>query len=57
MKYANPDKSAVIATNPKDGHEWTVPRGHRFWSQWGIDQTEKNGDIEAADPTPELEAQ
>lgn len=56
MKYANPEQSAVIATNPKSGQVWTVPRGHRFWSQWGIDQAEEHGEIEAADPVEPMEA-
>lgn len=49
MKYANPEQSAVIATNPKNGQVWTVPRGHRFWFQWGIDKAEEQGLIEPAD--------
>ncbi len=56
MKYANPENNAVIATNPKDGSEWIAPRGHRFWVQWGIDQAEQRGEIQAADPLPEMEA-
>jgi len=56
VKYANPDSSAVIAINPQDGNEWTVPRGHRFWVQWGIDKAEQNGEIQPADPVENLEA-
>lgn len=56
MKYANPDNSAVITSNPKTGQEIYIPRGHRFWTQWGIDQAEQRGEIQAADPMPELEA-
>lgn len=56
MKYASPDNSAVITKSPKDGSEWTVPRGHRFWTQWGIDQAEQRGEIQAADPIEPMEA-
>lgn len=56
MKYANLEHSAVMATNPKTGDETYVPRGHRFWFQWGIDQAEQRGEIEAADPIEPTEA-
>lgn len=49
MKYANEAKTAVIANHPKTGAQWTVPRGHRFWFQWGIDKAEEQGLIEPAD--------
>lgn len=52
MKYANPEKTAVIAANPKTGKEWTVPKGHRFWKEFGIDQAEQRGEIADADPEP-----
>ncbi|MGD8172613.1 hypothetical protein ACQEXU_13195 [Vibrio sp. TRT 21S02] len=56
MKYANMDKNTVIATNPKTGVRAYIPRGHRFWSQWGIDAAEQAGTIEPADPDPTQEA-
>jgi len=49
MKYANPEQSAVIAANPKTDTVTYVPRGHRFWFQWGIDKAEEQGLIEPAD--------
>ncbi len=48
MKYANQEKSAVIYTKP-DGQVWTVPRGHRYWAQFGIDAAEQRGEIEDAE--------
>ncbi|MDC5704671.1 hypothetical protein OPW13_12465 [Vibrio europaeus] len=56
MKYANPEKNLVITTNPKTNKEVYIPRGHRLWVQWGIDQAEQRGEIQAADPLPESEA-
>ncbi|WP_198597033.1 hypothetical protein [Vibrio splendidus] len=54
MKYANQDKNAVICNHPINGQEWKVPRGHRFWSEFGIDQAEQRGEIADADPQPDL---
>ncbi|ASF93719.1 hypothetical protein EAY71_17095 [Vibrio anguillarum] len=45
MKYANQEKSAVITTD-KNGNIWTVPRGHRFWVEFGIDKAEQEGRID-----------
>ena len=45
MKYANQEKSAVIITD-KNGNIWTVPRGHRFWVEFGIDKAEQEGRID-----------
>lgn len=45
MKYANTNKDAVITNNPRTQQEWTVPRGHRFWRDWGIDKAENEGRI------------
>lgn len=45
MKYANPEKNAVIAQHPANSQTWTVPRGHRFWAEWGIDKAEQEGRI------------
>lgn len=56
MKYASPNNEAVITVNPKNGSETRVYRGHRFWTQWGIDQAEERGEIEAADPVEPMEA-
>ncbi|EOW9187376.1 hypothetical protein ACN1SV_001973 [Vibrio cholerae] len=44
MKYADSNKSAVVTTD-KNGNAWTVPRGHRFWAEWGIDKAEQEGRI------------
>lgn len=52
MKYANKDKTAVITTHPKIGKDWTVPKGHRFWKEFDIDQAEQRGEIADADPEP-----
>ncbi|WP_406733479.1 hypothetical protein RJD39_04865 [Vibrio scophthalmi] len=53
MKYANPEKTAVICNHPINGNPWTVPQGHRFWTEWGIDQAQKEGRIEEPDPIVE----
>lgn len=45
MKYSNPEKTAVITQHPRTGEEWTVPRGQRFWREWGIDTAEQEGRI------------
>ncbi len=45
MKYANTEKTAVITLNPRTQQEWSVPRGHRFWREWGIDKAESEGRI------------
>ncbi|MDE1323861.1 hypothetical protein L9W97_01840 [Vibrio aestuarianus] len=50
MKYANQEKTAVVCNHPINGEQWTVPRGHRFWSEFGIDEAEAKGQIEDADP-------
>lgn len=50
MKYSNPENTAVTLI-AADGNEWTVPRGHRFWSEWGIDDAEAHGEIQPADET------
>ncbi|HBC2130171.1 TPA: hypothetical protein I6192_003396 [Vibrio cholerae] len=44
MKYTDSNKSAVVTTD-KNGNVWTVPRGHRFWAEWGIDKAEQEGRI------------
>ncbi|WP_167335961.1 hypothetical protein [Vibrio coralliilyticus] len=49
MKYTNQQKTAVLCRHPVSGDEWTVPRGHRFWSEFGIDEAEQKGQIEEAD--------
>lgn len=46
MKFTNQDKNAVTLKNPINGQEWTVPRGHRFWVEWGIDTAEAEGRID-----------
>ncbi|WP_425628542.1 hypothetical protein [Vibrio neptunius] len=45
MRYANEQKTAVIVQYPAQGQQWTVPRGHRFWTEWGIDKAEQEGRI------------
>lgn len=45
MKYANLEKTAVICDCPK-GQEWTVPRDHRLWVEFGIDKAEQEGRID-----------
>ncbi|MCD1241234.1 hypothetical protein [Vibrio cholerae] len=44
MKYTDTSKRAVVTTD-KNGNSWTVPRGHRFWAEWGIDKAEQEGRI------------
>ncbi|MFP1107562.1 hypothetical protein ACK8QL_04285 [Vibrio cholerae] len=44
MKYTDSNKSAVVTTD-KNGNVWTVPRGHRFWAEWGIEKAEQEGRI------------
>lgn len=56
MKYADTEKNEVIAACPKSGSEWQVPRGHRLWHLWGIDQAEQRGEIQASDPIEPTEA-
>ncbi|MEZ9413645.1 hypothetical protein AB4189_05520 [Vibrio sp. 10N.286.49.E1] len=46
MKFSNQDKNAVTLKSPINGQEWTVPRGHRFWVEWGIDTAEAEGRID-----------
>ncbi|NAW57759.1 MULTISPECIES: hypothetical protein [unclassified Vibrio] len=46
MKYANQEKNTVVVSHPNSGQQWTVPRGHRFWSEWGIDTAEQEGRID-----------
>ncbi|ELC0658519.1 hypothetical protein SD340_001116 [Vibrio fluvialis] len=53
MKYANPEKTTVIAQHPVTGQTWTVPEGHRFWHEWGIDQAKLEGRIDEPDPVME----
>jgi len=55
MQYANKEKSAVIANHPITGIQWTVPRGHRFWSEWGIDVAENEGRIDEAKDTDDAD--
>lgn len=50
MKYANPQKTAVTTQHPTNGQTWTVPRGHRFWTEWGIDKAEQENRINDPDP-------
>ncbi|PMH28432.1 hypothetical protein BCU71_07665 [Vibrio lentus] len=45
MKFTDQDKNAVTCKSPINGQEWTVPRGHRFWVEWGIDTAEAQGRI------------
>lgn len=52
MQYTDESKAAVVCAHPVTGVEWTVPRGHRFWSEFGIDTAEESGSIEDADETP-----
>ncbi|USP05731.1 hypothetical protein LGV68_21300 [Vibrio sp. LQ2] len=52
MKYANTQRDAVFV-NDVNGKEWTIPRGHRFWSEWGIDKAESEGRIDDPDPVIE----
>lgn len=52
MKYSNESKDAVTCRHPVTGVEWTVPRGHRLWSEFGIDTAEENGSIQDANETP-----
>lgn len=52
MKYANTNKTAVITSNPRTQKKWTVPRGHRFWSEWGIDKAESEGRISEPEANP-----
>lgn len=51
MKYANTNKNAVMTTD-KNGNQWTIPRGHRFWSEWGIDKAESEGRISEPEANP-----
>ncbi|ELH7949903.1 hypothetical protein Q9F39_001374 [Vibrio fluvialis] len=51
MKYANNAKSAVMIDD-KSGKVWTIPRGHRFWSEWGIDKAESEGRISEPEANP-----
>ncbi|HFG1604190.1 TPA: hypothetical protein ACGFXW_000023 [Vibrio cholerae] len=44
MKYTDSSKSAVVTTD-KNGKQWTIPRTHRFWAEWGIDKAEQEGRI------------
>ncbi|HGE6000064.1 TPA: hypothetical protein ACGGR4_002933 [Vibrio cholerae] len=44
MEYTDSSKSAVVTTD-KNGKQWTVPRTHRFWAEWGIDKAEQEGRI------------
>lgn len=53
MKYANPEKTAVITQHPTNGQMWTVPEGHRFWSEWGIDKAKEENRIDDPDPVIE----
>ncbi|MBY7884085.1 hypothetical protein KW425_10310 [Vibrio fluvialis] len=52
MKYANTEKTSVIAKHPTTGQVWTVPKGHRFWSEWGIDKAESEGRISEPEANP-----
>lgn len=52
MKYTNQEKNHVRTVNPVTGKMWSVPRNHRFWSEWGIDTAEQQGSIADADPEP-----
>ncbi|EKO3520836.1 hypothetical protein K7V76_000670 [Vibrio fluvialis] len=51
MKYANSAKSAVMIDD-KNGKAWTIPRGHRLWSEWGIDKAESEGRISEPEANP-----
>ena len=55
MKYANQENMAVICNHPFNGEQWTVPRGHRFWAEFGIDLAEQENRVEEADPQPQPE--
>ena len=46
MKYTDQDENAVTLKSPINGQEWTVPSGHRFWVEWGIDTAEAEGRID-----------
>ncbi|MCC4787503.1 hypothetical protein AB6E39_05875 [Vibrio splendidus] len=54
MKYVDEKKDAVNCAHPVSGEPCLVPRGHRFWSEFGIDQAEQRGEIADADPQPDL---
>lgn len=51
MKYTNTDKNAVMTTD-RNGKGWVIPRGHRFWSEWGIDKAEIEGRISEPEANP-----
>ncbi|MDF2185463.1 hypothetical protein O1O06_11885 [Grimontia hollisae] len=51
MQYTDNTHTAVSVRRP-DGTVWTVPRGHRFWTEWGIDTAEQQGAIQDAPETP-----
>ncbi|WIE05914.1 hypothetical protein [Vibrio fluvialis] len=51
MKYTNTDKNAVVTTD-RNGKEWVIPHGHRFWSEWGIDKAESEGRISEPEANP-----
>ncbi len=44
MRYTDSSRGAVV-TIDKNGNSWIVPRGHRFWAEWGIDKAEQEGRI------------
>lgn len=50
MQFTDKEKTAVTLI-AADGNQWTVPRGHRFWMEWGIDDAEAHGEIQPADDT------
>ncbi|MCC4786644.1 hypothetical protein AB6E39_00200 [Vibrio splendidus] len=45
MKYVSEKKDAVNCKHPTTGEPCIVPRGHRFWVEWGIDTAEAQGRI------------
>lgn len=53
MKYATKEKNAVITNHPTSGQTWTVPEGHRFWFEWGIDKAKEENRIDEPDPISE----
>ncbi|WP_419238307.1 hypothetical protein ACN08P_23055 (plasmid) [Photobacterium leiognathi subsp. mandapamensis] len=54
FKYANEHKDTVLVTDTD--LNMTVPRGHRFWEEYGISKAEKMNQIEAYQTPAELDA-
>lgn len=41
-RYANAERTSVTVTGDNNG---TVPKGHRFWRDWGVRDAEEAGKI------------